>query len=221
MTGSVARLARSALEIVSLVARAASRSRSMLPVSTDWFVTRNVSTSDTVCAPAGDAAISRTAAASQLVRRSSIVIVSPCGGECSDALTLPLDCIVPAPRRHGRCASRRNSPFLKSVDRSTAIVVPLTEKVTVGHRPDRPDTDPSNSTFFGAGVGGRSWRCRSRRSRSWRRSRRCRSRRSGRSRWCRSRRSRSSAAGGAGVGAGDGAGAGVGAGVGSGGGAAA
>jgi len=52
-TGNVARFARSAREIVSLVACAAARSRSTLPVATDWFVTRNVRTSDTDWAAAG------------------------------------------------------------------------------------------------------------------------------------------------------------------------
>src|SRR6185295_1548782 len=75
VSGRVARLARSALEIVSLVARAASRSRSMLPVATDWLVTRKVSTSDTVCACAGEAAISRTPAASKMMRRERMLVV--------------------------------------------------------------------------------------------------------------------------------------------------
>src|SRR5690349_24937346 len=41
----------------------------MLPVGTDWFVTRNVSTSPSVCAPAGadTAAISATSAARRLM----------------------------------------------------------------------------------------------------------------------------------------------------------
>src|SRR3954464_2824693 len=71
-TGSVARLARSAREIVSLVACAASRSRSTLPVWTDWFVTRKPRTSPSVCACAGgthasEAAIAIAAACSLVV----------------------------------------------------------------------------------------------------------------------------------------------------------
>src|SRR5512146_1965026 len=53
-----------AREIVSLVASAAARSRSKLPVSTDWLVTRKVRMSDTDCARAAPAnAIARTLAA--------------------------------------------------------------------------------------------------------------------------------------------------------------
>src|SRR6476619_1105706 len=55
-TGSVARFARKARAIVSLVAWAALRSRSTLPVATDWFVSRNVRTSDTDWPEAGAAA---------------------------------------------------------------------------------------------------------------------------------------------------------------------
>src|SRR5436190_22118385 len=49
VTGSVARFASRAREIVSLVACAAAASRSTLPVSTDWLVTRNVSALATLC----------------------------------------------------------------------------------------------------------------------------------------------------------------------------
>jgi hypothetical protein len=75
-TGSVARLARSAFEIVSLVASAAARSRSMLSVATDSLVTRNVSTSETVCARAG-AALRRRPSASRPrgVLFASVVII--------------------------------------------------------------------------------------------------------------------------------------------------
>src|SRR6185436_16039129 len=74
VTGSVARLARSAREMVSLVASAASRSRSMLPVATDWLVTRNVSTSETVCACAGAAATSSAPSAVAPIRLLIVVI---------------------------------------------------------------------------------------------------------------------------------------------------
>src|SRR4029079_17670537 len=71
-TGSVARLASSARDIVSLAACAASRSRCGLPVSTDWLVTRNPRTSPRVCACAGgthasDAAMVIAAACSLVV----------------------------------------------------------------------------------------------------------------------------------------------------------
>src|SRR5947209_20422021 len=48
--------------MVSLVAWAALRSRSTLPVCTDWLVTRNPSTSPSVCACAGAAHASIAAA---------------------------------------------------------------------------------------------------------------------------------------------------------------
>src|SRR5687767_9677749 len=52
-TGRVARFARSARDTVRLVAAAAAASRSTLPVSTEWPVTRKSNTSDTVCAEPG------------------------------------------------------------------------------------------------------------------------------------------------------------------------
>src|SRR4051812_49131751 len=54
--------------MVVLVASAASRSRSTLPVDTDWLVIRNVSTSVTDCADAGDA-VHTTATASAAALR--------------------------------------------------------------------------------------------------------------------------------------------------------
>src|SRR5262249_19055374 len=49
-TGNVPRLARSAREMVSVVACVDALSRAGLPVCTDWFCRRKVSTLDTVCA---------------------------------------------------------------------------------------------------------------------------------------------------------------------------
>ena len=54
-TGSVAMLASSARKSCPVVACAATRSRSTLPVCTDWLVNRKLRTLCTVCAPAGAA----------------------------------------------------------------------------------------------------------------------------------------------------------------------
>ena len=77
----------------------------------------------------------------------------------SVALIVPFDSRVPTPvTSRSRCRSE-HFDFLKSVDRSTVIVVPPTLNVTFGQLPDMLETDPAKSTFFGgagagAGAGG-------------------------------------------------------------------
>ena len=166
-------------------ASAASRSRSMLPVATDWLVTRNVSTSETVCACAGAAATS-SRAPSHPARQ-----VCGCGIESSSLVLLDANVVAligavrlphaRAARRRGRGADRRTSPFLKSVDRSTTIDMPSTSERHVRTAPQhagqlaRRTHHCSAGGGGGVGVGGRCRRrCRSR-CRGW-----CR-------RWCRSR----------------------------------
>src|SRR5579872_7087723 len=73
-TGSVARFASTAREIVWLVASAAVRSRWKSPVDTDWFVTRNVSTSETVCASVRAAVIVATSSAARILVMSTSLL---------------------------------------------------------------------------------------------------------------------------------------------------
>jgi hypothetical protein len=71
----------------------------------------------------------------------------------SVALMVPFGCVMPEP---STLRPERRSPhfdFLKSVELSTTMVMPLTEIVTFGQPPDRLDMDPSNSTFVGDGAG--------------------------------------------------------------------